>query len=350
MPSLEPPGDSSAPQARRDAPHLAALDALRGLAIVLVVIGHYLPGRVVGDPLAQVLRPWAVGGVVLFFLLSGFLIGRNLAHGNSTIGYALRRVFRILPAYWGSLVLLILLHRLILKETDFGSPRDTFFNALLLQDFGNAPLFNPAFWTLLIEAKFYILAPFLVLGGKRVIQFAPYLAIVANGAILARRAEASNLLTYLTFCFLGMNFELWYRKKLSSKTLSLLVVCAAISIGIYSPYYNIGLTLFGLINGGLLALGLSYGPHLRLQAFIFIGALSYSWYLYHGGLGYPLMTGLETSHWLASPLISTVIGVVVTLFAAWLSYRLIEQPGISLGRRLEKRALNMNWRAVPERS
>jgi peptidoglycan/LPS O-acetylase OafA/YrhL len=126
------------------------------------------------------------------FLAQWFLIGRNLTHGKSTTGYTLRRIFRILPAYWVSIIVFVFLHRLILKETDFGSPRDAFFNVLLVQDFGKASLFNPAFWTLLIEVKFYFLAPFLVLGGKRVIQFAPYLAIVANGAILARRGEASK--------------------------------------------------------------------------------------------------------------------------------------------------------------
>ena len=79
-------------QPAHDAPHLAALDALRGIAIVLVVVGHYLTDRVVGGTFGEILRPCAVGGVTLFFILSGFLIGRNLSRGMSPIGYALRRI------------------------------------------------------------------------------------------------------------------------------------------------------------------------------------------------------------------------------------------------------------------
>jgi peptidoglycan/LPS O-acetylase OafA/YrhL len=337
---------AAAPKPARDSSHLDALDALRGLAIVLVVIGHYLPGRVVGGTFGEILRPWAVGGVILFFLLSGFLIERNLAQGVSSGGYALRRIFRILPAYWVSLLVLISLHRLLLKETNFATVRDTLFNALLLQDIGNAPLFNAAFWTLLIEAKFYILAPFLVRGGKRLVQCTPYLAIVANGVIVARRGEASNLLTYLMFCFVGMNFGLWFRREMGNTALAALVICAAISVGIYSPYFKTGLAVFGLIDAGLLGLALKRGR--RLPALGFVGAISYSWYLYHGGIGYPLMAGLE-AHWPLSPLVSSVIAAAVTFFVAWLSYRWIEQPGIWFGRRLEKRALNRNLRVVPER-
>jgi peptidoglycan/LPS O-acetylase OafA/YrhL len=347
MPSVKPQTDSGPRPRAHDAPHLAALDALRGLAITFVIIGHYLPGRVVGGTFGTIFQPWAVGGIILFFLLSGFLIGRNLSLGTSPIGYGLRRIFRIFPAYWVSLAVLIVLHRLLLQDTDFGST-DTLYNALLLQDVGNAPLFNAAFWTLLIEAKFYVVAPFLVLGGKRIIQLAPYLAIAANGLIQARRGEASNLLTYLTFCFVGMNFELWHRKELGDWALAVLVICAAVAVGVFSPYLKIGLFIFGLVNAALFGVALKHAPRLQLPTLGFVGAISYSWYLYHGGIGYPLMAGLEASRWLMSPLLSTIIAVAVTLLAAWLSYRLIEQPGISLGRWLEKRVLRLG--AMPKQS
>jgi peptidoglycan/LPS O-acetylase OafA/YrhL len=139
--------------------HLAALDALRGLAIILVVIGHYLPDVIHDAFSSMVLSSCALGGVTLFFLLSGFLIARNLERGSSTVGYAIRRIFRILPAYWASLVVLIVVHRQWLNEVDFGNPIDTLANIALLRDFLKVPLFNAAFWTLLIEAKFYMLAP-----------------------------------------------------------------------------------------------------------------------------------------------------------------------------------------------
>lgn len=348
MPSERARREMTAPE--RPASHLAALDALRGVAIILVVIGHYLPGNVLEGTAAEIVSPCALGGVTLFFLLSGFLIARNLAHGGPSLGYALRRIFRILPAYWISIAVFIAMHRYWLGQPDFGNLRDTLFNMLLVQDFGNAPLFNAAFWTLLIEAKFYVLAPFLMWGGKRVVKIAPYAAIALNAAItLKRGGEASNLLTYLTFCFVGMNFELWCRKEVSDRGLAVLAVCAAIAAGIYSPYVKIGLVLFGLVNAGLMAAALRHGARVSLPALSFIGAVSYSWYLYHGGLGYPLISALQEPRLAMSAFASICIAAAVTLLVAWLSYRVIEQPGIALGRFLEKRSLRRDSQPVPKR-
>jgi peptidoglycan/LPS O-acetylase OafA/YrhL len=61
------------------------------------------------------------------------------------------------------------------------------------------------------------------------------------------------------------------------------------------------------------------------------------------------MAGLEASRWLVSPLVSSIIAAIFTFGVACLSYRLIEQPLISLGRTLEKRVQNANLRATPER-
>jgi peptidoglycan/LPS O-acetylase OafA/YrhL len=143
-----------------------------------------------------------------------------------------------------------------------------------------------------------------------------------------------------------MNFELWYRNALSNRALALVVVCTAIATGIYSPYVKIGLVAFGLINAALMTLALRYRPLTKLTVLSFLGAVSYSWYLYHGGLGYPLMAAL--TNLAIPPLISVCAGVVISLFVACLSYRLIEQPGISLGRVLEKRFSDTTL-GVPQR-
>ncbi|MGC2198376.1 MAG: acyltransferase [Terriglobales bacterium] len=84
------------------------LDGIRGLAILLVVIWHYL-----SVPLAQSSYPglhflghatiltWS--GVDLFFVLSGFLIGGILIDARDSATYFstfyIRRAFRILPLY-----------------------------------------------------------------------------------------------------------------------------------------------------------------------------------------------------------------------------------------------------------
>ncbi|MBR0871272.1 acyltransferase [Bradyrhizobium tropiciagri] len=68
------------------------LDALRGLAISLVIAHHYLDFG------------FGALGVNLFFVLSGFLIGGILLDTRDQPGFFTsfygRRAFRILPLYW----------------------------------------------------------------------------------------------------------------------------------------------------------------------------------------------------------------------------------------------------------
>ena len=83
------------------------LDGLRGIACALVLLWHLVAGQIPREPGGwQVLRAalsqsWS--GVDLFFVLSGYLITRNLARDSGRDGWARRfataRVFRLAPAY-----------------------------------------------------------------------------------------------------------------------------------------------------------------------------------------------------------------------------------------------------------
>ena len=83
------------------------LDGLRGLAIALVLLRHAFDVVVnsAASPLSSALKTlttYAYGGVELFFLLSGFLLGRILSAPLTSrfigVFYA-RRALRILPGY-----------------------------------------------------------------------------------------------------------------------------------------------------------------------------------------------------------------------------------------------------------
>jgi peptidoglycan/LPS O-acetylase OafA/YrhL len=85
---------------------IAALDGLRGIAIILVLLWHTLtdtqPGPEPVSRLFSLLRlSWS--GVDLFFVLSGFLIGGILLDAESSPRYFktfyVRRAYRILPVY-----------------------------------------------------------------------------------------------------------------------------------------------------------------------------------------------------------------------------------------------------------
>jgi peptidoglycan/LPS O-acetylase OafA/YrhL len=111
------------------------------------------------------LRRSLTDSVVLFFALSGYLVGgpflRSLLAGGRPVNpvvYAVRRVARILPGYWFALAAML---ALLATGTGF-SMWQVPVHAMLLQNFVPGPesiaLLGVA-WTLGIEALFYVAMP-----------------------------------------------------------------------------------------------------------------------------------------------------------------------------------------------
>src|SRR5712692_9378161 len=100
---------------------ITVLDGVRGVAVLMVIVFHV--NRVTGDnlwnqaeyPLASSISTAGGIGVTLFFVLSGFLLFMPFAKALlyktdwplARVFY-MRRVLRIIPAYYASLFLIIL--------------------------------------------------------------------------------------------------------------------------------------------------------------------------------------------------------------------------------------------------
>ncbi len=149
--------------------HWADLDGLRACAILLVLGRHSLRPFISEDAYQTVvaagpidLTPLVMNGwigVDLFFVLSGFLIGRQAWRGDSVRRFWFKRVTRILPAYW------VCLGIVAIGMTAAGSwpasGADFLAHVVMLQDYTGS-VFVPSFWSLGAEEKFYLLAPLLV--------------------------------------------------------------------------------------------------------------------------------------------------------------------------------------------
>ena len=147
---------------------MPGLDLLRALAIVWVMLFHsYIVGGL-GERFA-LLQGYGWMGVDLFFVLSGYLIGRQvlapLARGErfSFATFYRRRAFRVLPAYL--VVLALYVGWPALREVPGLSPAWQFlsFTLNLLIDYAHAPAFSHA-WSLCVEEHFYLLFPLLTVG------------------------------------------------------------------------------------------------------------------------------------------------------------------------------------------
>lgn len=138
------------------------------MALVLVLCRHY-PWNPSEFPWLQLSRfGWI--GVPLFFVLSGYLITKQLlvsarnTESTSTqyfTRFYIRRSLRIFPAYWATLLLYFCVP--VLAENYPPAPLWKFLT--FTQNFGLNVMLEPAFshaWSLCVEEQFYLILPWLV--------------------------------------------------------------------------------------------------------------------------------------------------------------------------------------------
>ena len=174
-----------------------ALDGLRAIAVILVLLRH-AAFPVVGATGGAV---WTVGGydlitpfvngwigVDLFFILSGFLIGGHLLRQESQTfrwrNYLTQRALRIVPAYWAVMAIILagVIPYYVVNDHLIGVR--VIYHLLFLQDY-LPPNIVVAFWSLGVEEKFYLLAPALVLGSARLRDSRKRIALLVAVGLLA---------------------------------------------------------------------------------------------------------------------------------------------------------------------
>ena len=156
--------------------HIRALDGLRALAILLVLMAHFTPTHDSNKGIRSLffkVADMGWSGVDLFFVLSGFLITgillKGKAEGKPIRHYLVRRVLRILPAYYAALILVFLL--IPLASNAYSAP-SLFIQAPYWLYLSNmfpasyeslAGMFNMShFWSLALEMQFYALLPIVI--------------------------------------------------------------------------------------------------------------------------------------------------------------------------------------------
>ena len=177
--------------------HIPALDAIRGLAIVLVTLYRFGGG---GDgPARAIEHSWLIGlgsrGVDLFFVLSGFLITGILFDAKGQQHYFrnfyMRRTLRIFPLYYAALVLtLLVLPRLVSGFPQAGVSQVWLwlYGANVVQALRGEWCLGALnhFWSLAIEEHFYFVWPLAIYLTSR--RGAMWLALCAAAASGIARA------------------------------------------------------------------------------------------------------------------------------------------------------------------
>ena len=138
------------------------IDGLRGIAAMLVVIGHWAETiaqkAVTSDVSAGLkmifLEYFSTGraGVVAFFCISGFVIPFSFKGDRPLAAFVISRIFRLYPAYWLAIALILSTVSLTIPST-----WNIIANTTMLTKFFGQPYILSISWTLTIELIFYLI-------------------------------------------------------------------------------------------------------------------------------------------------------------------------------------------------
>jgi peptidoglycan/LPS O-acetylase OafA/YrhL len=331
--------------------HYAALDGLRGVAILLVLASH-VAGFDLGHP-----RLFFLGelGVTLFFVLSGFLITDVLCREHARTGrvsirrFFLRRALRIFPAFYT----LIAVAAALLAAGAL--PDLTWLNlgecALYARNvFGRGGLSLMHTWSLALEEQFYAVWPWtFALLRRRLLGVT--LALVVGVAAFRSSAIALALVDgkyggfYMRPWFridsplAGCVIALWLDRAgpVRARVLSPTAILAALLA--LSAFVDNALSGAGQVAlCALLVLSLRMAPPSEPLAALLataplrlVGRLSYSLYLWQ-----QLFLCVKTPPWLG--LRRFPIDLAPTVAAALASYYLVERPFLRWKERLSTAA------------
>jgi peptidoglycan/LPS O-acetylase OafA/YrhL len=366
--------------------HLPALDGVRGLAILAVLLFHFvLPTNPQGaiDRGITWLFSYGALGVDLFFLLSGFLITGILYDSRADPAYFrnfyMRRVLRIFPLYYGVLVIVFLVVPAIpaLHGSEIAGLKHHqawawlyAVNIYLAIHDGWVLSYIEHFWSLAVEEQFYMVWPlvvWLLAANRRLfLSFALAVAVASfGGRIAASMMGASTLVTTVLTPFqldalaIGGFFAVYLRQPDGVAAARRAVMPMALAgVGLllaqygvrhFTGYGNAVQSLrtgaFHLLLAALLlkALGApassGWSRFFCSSPMVTLGKYSYGLYVYHHFLSYyfvthgtdRLLAGVIGSH-IAALAILAGAGMAVSMAIAWLSYEYFEKFFLRLKR------------------
>jgi peptidoglycan/LPS O-acetylase OafA/YrhL len=335
---------------------LSSIQALRGVAVTLVVFGHFATDireyhKAASWIVQSGLSTLGASGVDLFFVISGFIMVYTTT-GKSGPGDALsflkKRFLRIFPLYWVWTSLLLCLWSAGLALKNEKATATFIVNSYLLIPTFNGRNFHPFLdqgWTLSFEIFFYLIFSVAILA--RIQRLKPlfiaaafiFSAILAHATLPkggAGRYLLSNSILYeFLFGVIAARIaasarvkDSWIGKPATTASLigvgcTCFLICTFVNLDEANRVFIFGLPSLMIVTG--LALR---DPDFSEAKITYLGDASYSIYLTHGffTLAYGAMLKHPGILQQLSPDASLVTATALTVGITALTYRLVEKP------------------------
>lgn len=338
----------------QDASRLAFVESLRLFAALLVFLQHAIERHrdvALLDELTRI-GPGLVG-VVVFFLVSGYVVPMSARKEFHPGFFMIRRLFRVYPLLLFTFAILLTIGATgLLPHWSFmtsASPFQWTANLLLLQDYVGARPFLGVTWTLAVEFVWYALfaLSLWLLGDRagRVLAVAVPLGMVglAMVSLLLDLRIPLGRMAMIYACVLGYQAYLYDIGRLSGRSLGAGLVLF-LGVTCFTNYVSFGVFSHSQISLLQAMWPWTLGPLLFFAVILYRplrnarllnagwlpawGAASYSIYIFH-----PIALEFG-SRFASGTFIPLALAIAITAALSFVGYRYVELAGVKLGRRV----------------
>ena len=272
------------------------IDSLRAIAVLSVIAMHWIQNfhkiSENGDGYVNILRYIDLGrfGVVIFFLVSGFVIVKSF---SSFKAFWIKRFFRLYPAFWLSVLLAYPVMKWWGLKIGWD---DLLYNMTMLPQFFGSPMILWLYWTLEVELVFYLLMSVLFLMGwledpKKIFYvFLCCIGLFVMGRLTnfhSTHVGLAEMPHFLAIMFMGSVARMVYDGKKEAKRYLFWMIGIVVALQTLAIVKYLLTQKFQYIPvmAGFLSAELVFALFVlfRIEAkiLILIGIVSYSLYLFH---------------------------------------------------------------------
>lgn len=327
---------------KHPAVRIPALDGLRGIALLSVLLYHYTTkfGEKFNTTLSTSVWEFSYGryGVELFFIISGFVIYKTIERVHSPAEFLYKRIVRLYPTFWLCLGLTYVSMLYFGPDIYQRTAKELYINISMFPSLFCTRAIDDVYWSLLVQWCFYLFILLLLL--LRLHHKIKYIAVI-------------YLLCYAFICYDFKFITEWYYGSLFLLGIAFykirrsdrgwfwhVVIFSCLFLTLFSPnrvdfiVMAVFLIIFYLFIYGETGI-------LKFRPLVFLGEISYALFLTHQYMGHSIQL-LLIEHGLTNYFLLLLCPMLLMILLAYLITICFEKPVITYLYRSGKRLFQWN--------
>lgn len=316
------------------------LDFLRAISIIIIMLHHYTVNYdiSIGHIKPYVLNMPYLGayfGIVVFFVISGFLIVCKLKNDENVRGFLTKRFIRLYPSYCCGILLTSFVMYNFMPEKAL-SVTDIIMNFTMIEIYFGIPYVDGVYWTLTFEIFFYCFIGLVLYfkKAKKIIEICFWWIILSlvlqiNSMYMSKTLFTSiiGILIIRTFAqtfIVGIVMQSIYCNNRSLLHHIIVLLCLLNNYLLFGLQKSL-IFLFIIIVFYCFSYNLCVFQFTKIfKSISFVARISYPLYLIHQRIGMAIIRAMEIRGYTSE--VYLILPIVSMVRLAWIIYEFVDKP------------------------